>query len=77
MSDLRAFYKDFVEGEAGRNYLEWFTALEVSTQLEGYRAKTVDEKALAMAKLEGLYLARTHLVEMSQPKKESKKSSGG
>ena len=84
MSDsdaLRGFYKDFVESEAGRDYIEKLVGRELSIQVQAYAAKTVEEKALAVERMRGFYEARTLLIEMSQPPRQqpeskSKKSTG-
>jgi hypothetical protein len=69
MSDLAGFYKDFLEGEAGRDFLTKLVAMEAGYQAEGIRGKTIEEKGIAMTKVSVVYNIRSMLDDLKQPPK--------
>lgn len=69
-NELRPAYNAFLKSPAGQNFLKQAELLEKAIVLQGISGKTVDEKAIAMAKLEGLIELRDYMVRMSQPVKK-------
>lgn len=67
MDEIRSAYKAFLDGPGGKDLLEWLLNKEITAQMNGRRATSVDEKAFAMVELNIAYDFRSHLAEMSKP----------
>ena len=64
---IRSAYKVFMDGLAGRDFIEHLLTLEMSAQREGADAPTGEQKAFAMVKIGTYYSLRTYLADMSKP----------
>lgn len=65
---LKGAYKHFLNDPAGRDLIKRLITTEAKYQMEGMKAKTLEEKGLAMAKIEATYSIRTMLDDLAQSK---------
>lgn len=63
---LRGAYKAFLLSEAGKDFIKQSEMYERAFVLQGIKAKTSDEKAHAICKVEGLVQLRDYIVRMSR-----------
>ena len=68
---LRGGYNSFLKSPSGLDLLQQAEMLEKAIVLEAVQGKSVEAKALSIAKLEGLIKLRDYMIRMSKdmPKK--------
>ena len=64
--DLKSAYKAFTTSAAGQDFLKQAQLLEKALVLEGIGAKTSEEKAHALCKMEGIVKLRDYMIRMSK-----------
>lgn len=65
---IRSGYKSFLSTPAGQDLFARLVSNEANYQMQGMKAKTLEEKGLAMAKIEAIYTIRTMLTDLANPK---------
>lgn len=68
-------WKEFMVGPGGADLMKRLSENEVSYTAEGMKANTIDQKALAMAKLEAIYRLRSGIQDIVAPKPAKSQSS--
>jgi hypothetical protein len=64
--DLKPAYNAFIKSPAGQDLLKHAQVLEKSFVLQGMKAKTSEEKAHALCKMEGLVMLRDYIIRMTK-----------
>lgn len=60
-------YAQFFKSSAGQDLIKRFITTEAKYQMEGMKGKSLEEKGIAMAKIEAVYSLRTMLEDLSSP----------
>lgn len=66
---VRAQYIGFLRGNAGIDLINRLKTTEAKYMMEGMKGISVEEKGLAMAKMEATYKIRTMLDDLAKPSK--------
>lgn len=74
---LKNGYRSFLNSPAGLDLVNRLKLAEAKYQMEGMKAKTLEEKGLAMAKIGASYEIRTMLDDLSKPASSQSISSTG
>jgi hypothetical protein len=69
-------YEHFLAEPAGQDLLKRLVTTEAKYQMEGMKATTLEEKGIAMSKIEATYAIRTMLQDLATPKPASKPAKG-
>lgn len=70
-------YKNFLMSPAGEDLVKRLISTEAKYQMEGMKAAGLEEKGLAMAKIEAIYEIRTMVQDLSKPVPSQSLSSAG
>lgn len=74
---IRGQYILFLKSAAGLDLVDRLKMTEATYMMEGMKATTIEEKAVAMTKMGTVYTIRTMLDDLSKPVQTQSKRSAG